>query len=156
MMWRSMAALPLRFSQDVVWRVGLRPNDVGTFLEKLDQTNSVTASQSMWHAGLGDGRVRVVDFRQRAENQSGAIDKLDNESIEQTIECIKRLRVWAQSLGSSLIIENAPGDVNTRLDKWGDFGSAVGLMQRVKQQLDPTGVFSPERFGFKDVSGDTP
>ncbi|MDQ2975272.1 MAG: FAD-binding oxidoreductase [Acidobacteriota bacterium] len=155
-MWRSIAGLPLRFSRDMVWRVGLRPGDIGTFLEILDQTNSDTGSQSMWHAGLADGRVRVVDLRRQGENNSGGIDSVNKGSINQTIKRIKRLRARAQSLGSSLIIENAPGDVNTRLDSWGDFGSAARLMQRVKKQLDPMGVFSPGRFGFNDLREDPP
>jgi glycolate oxidase subunit GlcD len=147
-MWRSIAALPLQFSQEMVWRVGLRPDDIGTFLEKLDQTNLDSGSQSMWHAGLADGRVRVVDLRPEAENKSGGIDRINSGPSNQTIERIERLRAWAQGLGSSLVIENASGDVNTRVDSWGDFGSAAGLMQRVKQQLDPMGVFSPGRFWF--------
>jgi hypothetical protein len=155
-LWRSVAALPLRFSHDMVWRVGLRPNDVETFLGQLDQTYSVNGSPSMWHAGLADGRVRVVDLRRQGENSSGGIDTVNTGSINQPIESIKSMRAWAQSLGSSLIIENAPGDVNAPVDSWGDFGSVAGLMQRVKQQLDPIGILSPGRFGFEDARGDTP
>ena len=144
--WRSTAALPLRFSQDMVWRVGLRPDDVNTFLEKLDQTNSDTAFGLMWHAGLGDGRVRVVDLRPQAENQSGGISNVDNGSIEQTIARLGKLRAWAESLGGTLIIEQAPVEIKTRINNWGAFSASAGLMQRIRTQLDPDGILSPGRF----------
>ena len=35
--WQSLAALPLQFREDLVWRVGLLPADVPAFLAKLEQ-----------------------------------------------------------------------------------------------------------------------
>ena len=136
--WRCLASLPLRFPDDVVWRVGLRPKDVGSFLEVLDRTRPGDYAESMWQAGVGDGRIRVMDRLQK-ENESGAID---NRSIGR----IATFRAQAQELGGTLIIEQAPAEMKMRGDAWGPFGSSAGLMQRVKQQLDPGGILSPGRF----------
>jgi hypothetical protein len=136
--WKSLAALPLRFMSDVVWRVGLQPNDVGSFLQLLERTQF---GELLWHAGLGDGRIRVV-ARLRSE---------DNGSEEQQtefVEGVRELRAVAESLGGSLVLEHAPPAVKNALHAWGNFGAAGGIMQRIKQQLDAQDLLSPGRFGF--------
>ncbi len=139
--WKSLAALPFRFQEDLVWRVGLRPADVGTFLEKLDKTGSSSNFEPMWQAGVGDGRVRVVDRRQQSENESGEIENT-------FIGRVEMLRANAQSLGSALTIENASTTIKNRVGNWGTLAPAADLMKRVKQQLDPSDILSPGRFAF--------
>lgn len=139
--WESLAALPLQFHKDLVWRVGLRPADVGTFLEKLDNTLSNNDFEPMWQAGVGDGRIRVVDRGPQRETKSG--------DIENTfISRVEMLRANAHSLGSALIIENASPEMKTHVGSWGTLASAAGLMKRVKEQLDVDNLLSPGRFGF--------
>jgi len=142
--WRSLPALPLRFPHDLVWRVGLRPQDVGSFLEKLDQAPFPNQpSESIWQAGVGDGRIRVVERLQHADNEP---EGFQSESVER----IEELRAAAQSLGGTLIIEHAPAEIKARANAWGAFGSSAGLMRRVKQQLDPDGILSPGRFDLEN------
>ena len=139
--WKSLAALPLRFSEDLVWRVGLRPAEVGTFLAKLE----TQPDELMWQTSVGDGRTRIVDRLQHTENGSSRSDI-------QSAESIGIFRAHAQSLGSTLVIENASTEIKNRAGAWAAVGSALGpatrLMQRVKQQLDPSNTFSPGRFEF--------
>ncbi len=142
--WNTLAGLPLRFPDDVVWRVGLRPEDVGSFLEALDRTRPGHDCESMWQAGVGDGRIRVMDRLQK-ENESDAMDN-------RTIGRIATFRAEAQDLGGALIIEQAPAEMKHHVNAWGTFGSSAGLMQRVKQQLDPDGILSPGRLGVEDSS----
>jgi glycolate oxidase subunit GlcD len=137
--WRSIAALPLRHSLDLVWGVGLRPADVGSFLDVLAQTQPGHDSESMWQAGVGDGRLRVIDRLQNNKSQSREIGN-------ETIGRLDSLRDLAQGLGGTLIIEHAPAEIKTRTKAWGTSGSFVDLMQRIKTQLDPDCVLSPGRF----------
>jgi len=142
-LWNTLASFPLQFPQALVWRVGLRPQDLGSFLERLDQASTPNRpSESMWQTGVGDGRVRVVDRWQSADNDT-------EEFREQSSERIEALRSIAESFGGALIIEHAPGEIKARANVWGRFGSSAGLMQRVKQQLDPDGILSPGRFDFR-------
>ena len=56
--WNTLAALPLRFQEDTVWRVGLRPVDVPMFLAALDAEGAGQSSSGpLWHAGVADGRT---------------------------------------------------------------------------------------------------
>ena len=135
--WRSLAALPLRNAQALVWRVGLRPVDLGSFLKAMDRTGA--DSKSIWQAGIGDGRVRVIDHLQ--QNQSEV-----RESGDETLGRLEALQEQVQSLGGTLIIEHAPAEIRARCNAWGTSNSFADLMQRVKQQLDPEGIFSPGRF----------
>ena len=139
LIWRSLAALPLRHAADLVWRVGLRPADLGSFLELLDRARPDQDCESMWQAGVGDGRVRVIDQLQKNEDKS-------RESIEPTVERLETLRVQTQSVRGTLIIEHAPAEIKARVNAWGTFDTSGGLMQRIKTQLDPECILSSGRF----------
>jgi glycolate oxidase subunit GlcD len=137
--WKSLAALPLRFMSGVVWRVGLQPDDIGSFLELFDRTQ---LGELFWQAGVGDGRIRVV-----ARLRSG--DNGPEEPDIEFIEGVRELRDVAESLGGSLILEHAPAAMKNALHAWGNFGAAGSIMQRIKQQLDAQELLSPGRFGFE-------
>jgi FAD/FMN-containing dehydrogenase len=133
-LWRTLAALPLRFSNGLVWRVGIRPTDVAGFLSDVEKdVVSASLAKPMWHAGVGCGRIRVIEDM--------------NATDDKTVARIARLQAKAQTLNSALILENANPEMKNRLAVWGKFGNTLPLQQRVKQQLDPEGILSPGRFG---------
>lgn len=137
--WRSLATVPLHPANDLVWRVGLRPGDLALFLKRLSE---VKGRELMWHAGAGDGRVRVVERSRQTDNGS---DKCQDETIAR----LRELATNAKSLGGALIIEQASAELKQLLNAWGDLGSVTGLMQRVKNELDPGDILSPGRFAFE-------
>ena len=88
--------------------------------------------EAMWHAGLGDGRIRVIDA--------------DNMQAGEVRDRIERSRANATALGGTLIMETeVAGIASDPIYKRPDYQ----LMARIKQQLDPAGTFSPGRFGFE-------
>ena len=140
-LWQSVAELPLRFPQDLVWRVGLRPADVPTFLAQLDQRGGgIDSSEALWHASIGDGRVRVMNRLRLNENESG-------EMKGDTIGEIESLRDFAKKMGGTLTIEHVPAAIKDRINNMDTNGAAYGIMQRIKQQLDPDGIFPCGRSG---------
>lgn len=77
----------------------------------------------MWQPNaLGDGDASVV---------VGAVD---------------RVRALARRLGGSAVAERAPVEVKRMTDVWGPEPEGVGIMRRIKENLDPAGVFNPGRF----------
>ncbi|MGH9874936.1 MAG: FAD-binding oxidoreductase [Pyrinomonadaceae bacterium] len=130
--WQSLAALPSRLQEDLVWRVSVRPADVPTFLAKLDREHSGSAPR--WQASVADGRIRVVDRLPPGGNGSG-------ETGHDTIARLEFFRDLAKKLGGTLVIEQAPDEIKNRINTWETLGAAYGIMQRIKQQLDPDGVF---------------
>ena len=141
--WRRLAALPLRFEKDLVWRAGLPPAGLPEFLAYLnEQSLPDRSAELMWQGSVADGRVRVIDQLQSyPDNIDGAADD---------IKRLKRLRHEAERQGGKLTIERVPPKIKPRISSWGDFGSASQLMQRIKQQLDPDAILSPGRFGFEE------
>jgi len=127
--WTALAAVPIRFADCIKWRVGLRPIEAASFLIEMIKTSPV---ETMWHAGLGDGRIRVIDA--------------DSMHAAEVRDRIERSRANANALGGTLIMETevagiAPDPIYKRPD--------YKLMARIKQQLDPAGTFSPGRFEFE-------
>jgi hypothetical protein len=93
----------------------------------------------MWQAGVGDGRIRVME----------RLQDMSPEIRGETIRRLETLREQAQSVGGALIIEDAPAEIKTRVNAWGTFGSSAGVMRRIKTQLDPNCILSPGRFDFE-------
>jgi len=137
--WGALAALPTQFREDFVWRVNLPPANLGSLLEKLER--DAGQPQFRWHAGIGDGRIRVAERLQPAENGSAPYQS-------DTVRRIEALRQAAQGQGGTLVIEHADTTLKNQIDVWGSFGSTGGLQQRIKEQLDPATRLSPGRFEF--------
>jgi FAD/FMN-containing dehydrogenase len=133
--WESLAALPTQFQDDLVWRVGLLPANVPTLLAKLDLeygANGVLAP--MWQAGISDGRIRVIERLPRNGNKSA-------EAGHDMINRLESFRNVAKNLGGTLMIEYAPAEIRDRINTSGTLDGAYGIMQRIKEQLDPNGIF---------------
>jgi glycolate oxidase FAD binding subunit len=59
---------------------------------------------------------------------------------------LRRLRGRLERNGGSLAVLRCPDEWRSRMDAWGDAGSALALMRRVKRQFDPAGILNPGRF----------
>jgi glycolate oxidase subunit GlcD len=125
-LWTELAAAPLRRTQELVWRAGVLPSNLGALL------NSLPASALMWHAGAGDGRLRVFDSLERGEALA--------------LSSLRGMREAAREAGGCLVVEHAPFELKREFDAWGLTESSTFLMSRVKAQLDPSDTFSPGRF----------
>jgi glycolate oxidase subunit GlcD len=132
--WRALAALALPASNQLSWRAQVLPTELSPFLDRAmkDDEAGLSSSSSLWHAGVADGRLRVMNTA--------------SEDIESSIASLKGLRTDAHHSGGKLVIENAPRAFKEAFDTWDDFGSNRALMQRVKKALDPNDMFSPGRF----------
>ena len=134
-LWQKLSAAPMQTSDNLGWRVSLRPGDLASFLEEMialekDETSHVSLR---WRAGLGDGRLRAIARAPVYHREA--------------VRALERLRGKAETLGGSLVLEMAPPEIRNEFDSWGEFGSTAELMRRVKAQLDPENLFSPGRFG---------
>jgi FAD/FMN-containing dehydrogenase len=108
---------------------------VPTFLAELDQEYGANGALApMWQASIADGRIRVVDPLARNGNKSG-------DAGQDVIARLESLRNLAKKLGGTLIIEYAPAEIRDRIDTSGTLDGAYRIMQRIKEQLDPDGIF---------------
>ena len=127
--WRNLAAAPIEFNQSLIWRASIRPYEFCQFISAVRERDIDRFSTSVWQAGIAEGRLRMI------AREQGPVQ----------VSELKVFRDMAQSLGGSLIIENASTQTKTGIDPWGH-GSSQTVLKRIKDALDPDGIFSPGRF----------
>lgn len=132
-LWQNLAAVPLRFADQLISRASVLPTDLPKFLDEVLKLDEASFPQLMWHAGPGDGRVRLF-----------AKSPL---YYREAVRALEHLRARAQAVRGELVVENASAEIKTEFDSWGDHGTSYGVMKRVKDQLDPNRLMSPGRFG---------
>lgn len=103
----------------VICKLGMRP---GNALQTLSQWQQV---KSLIHVGSGLG---VLQF-----------DAVSAETLLQ-------IRQQCETHGGFLTVLKGPGNLKQQLEVWGYNGTALPLMQRIKQQFDPDNLLSPDRF----------
>jgi FAD/FMN-containing dehydrogenase len=140
----SASASSARQPRDLVWRACVPPDALGIFLSRLPEV-SPYAARTTWHAGAGDGRLRVF------ESMPGAGHEYDRDKLVAQ-RFLGELRESARASGGSLVVERATARFLHEFDSWGLSDSAAFLMRRVKEQLDPSDTFSPGRFTFTNQS----
>jgi len=59
---------------------------------------------------------------------------------------LEELLQQSRKAGGNTVIQNAPTDLKPKLKIWGETGSDLVVMKRLKNQLDPNHVMSPGRF----------
>jgi glycolate oxidase subunit GlcD len=133
-LWSNLSAATLKNDCPVVWRAGVLPSELGALLKRL-QKQCERVDEIKWHAGAGDGRLRVFD---------AAPDACER------LPFLRSLREAARAAGGSLVVERAPEELKRELDAWGLTDSAALLMRRIKRQLDPDETFSPGRFKLEE------
>jgi glycolate oxidase subunit GlcD len=131
--WRKLSALPLPEENQLIWRASMKPTELETFLNQaMRDGGSTFSSSSLWHAGVRDGRLRVM-----------------NPLMDDAVSCVaslERLRASARAVGGSLVIESAPMKIKNAIDVFDVPRASASLMQRIKNQLDPADTLSPGRF----------
>jgi glycolate oxidase FAD binding subunit len=120
----------MRFPDHVVWRSDVPRSATAELIELIEKM--CDGESLTWHAGLGYGRIRVI---QEPGTEPGSVRSR-----------LQALRETARSMGGSLVIESAPSFIKEIVDAWGASGPALEIMRRLKHQLDPQDQFSPGRF----------
>ncbi|MET0623793.1 MAG: FAD-linked oxidase C-terminal domain-containing protein [Pyrinomonadaceae bacterium] len=144
-LWARLTSARRGGGDGLVWRAGLLPSALGGLLTKLG-AGGEGARATAWHAGAGDGRLRVLeDVPARV---AGVEDEVEDERAASVLASLRGMREAARAAGGSLVVEHAPAWLAREFDAWGLSDSAAFLMKRLKEQLDPADTFSPGRFGF--------
>ncbi|MEX2159974.1 MAG: FAD-binding oxidoreductase [Dehalococcoidia bacterium] len=90
--------------------------------------------------------MHAIDGEMTAYITTGLVLSTLRADTDALVAAIGDARRVAERLGGSLVVTSAPVDVKRRIDVWGDAGSALPLMQRLKQEFDPNATLNPGRF----------
>lgn len=77
---------------------------------------------------------------------NGILDITLAGNISELVSTIRALREYCKSIGGNLVIEAASPELKSEIDVWGNMGSGLSLMKRIKSNFDPNGILNPGRF----------
>ncbi|MFN2452810.1 MAG: FAD-linked oxidase C-terminal domain-containing protein [Pyrinomonadaceae bacterium] len=127
-LWRELAANSSFRADQINWRANVRPTELGALLNfAASAAPGLFNASSLWHAGAGDGRVRVCVSSQM--------------STAMCAKAFAKLNEAARRYGGALRLENAPFELWNACAAHNSCGAAAGLSARIKQQLDPANLF---------------
>ena len=86
------------------------------------------------HAGSGVTRIHFL-------NKSG-----DDEKINRILSVTKTLLDHSRRIGGNLMVERVRPELKQRFPIWGELQGNHIVMNKIKKEMDPTGIFSPGRF----------
>jgi len=74
------------------------------------------------------------------------VDQDNDGSIRKAVDVLDDLLERCREVRGNLIIQRAPTAMKGQLKVWGTTSSDFAVMERIKSQIDPTGIMSPGRF----------
>jgi glycolate oxidase subunit GlcD len=110
-LWQTLTAIPLHESSAVSWRASVLPGQIRDLLEQVQTIYGDSFHSTLWQLGVADGRMRMMNNEEHRLNES---------------------REATRVLGGTFVSETE-GALYV--------GSSSGIMHRIKQQLDPQGLF---------------
>ncbi|MGB7292775.1 MAG: FAD-binding oxidoreductase [Thermodesulfobacteriota bacterium] len=117
-------------SKTVVCKTCVLIKDVSILLEKLEDLSKNSGLEILASARAGNGVL---------------ITSLDGDTPN-LLQATRSLRAQVSSLNGNMVIQQAPPSIKSEIDVWGEIGSSLELMRRLKSQFDPNGVMNPGRF----------
>ncbi len=114
----------------VVCKTSVLIKDVPILLEKLEDLSKKTGIEILASARAGNG-VLIIS--------------LDGDTPN-LLPATRSLREQVSSLNGNMVIQHAPPSIKSEIDVWGEIGSSLELMKRLKSQFDPNGIMNPGRF----------
>ena len=68
------------------------------------------------------------------------------EDKDKAIKSVRTLLAACRQAEGNLVVQSAPADWKESLPVWGEAGSDLPVMKRIREQLDPSGLMNPGRF----------
>jgi FAD/FMN-containing dehydrogenase len=127
--WQTLAAVPLQEPSLFGWRASVLPDRLDSFVSTVSEIYGGFFDSMVWQVGAGCGRMRMLDSSER--------------NAEETATLIEQLRIATRSARGALTFEGMDAETE------GDSSSkpALELAVRIKQQLDPQGLFGVRCLG---------
>ena len=116
----------------VTCKAAMPVSQVASYLQKVEQVCRHHELEAAIVAHAGNG-ILYIELR-------------PSDATPRIVEAVAELRVHAQEVRGSMVVEHCPVDLKRRINVWGEPGSDFYLMQRLKRQFDPKGTFVKGRF----------
>jgi glycolate oxidase subunit GlcD len=121
--WRALANVPIGEKQG--WRASVLPSELGRFVAGVSELYGQSFDLLLWQVSIGCGRMRMME---------------NSEHGGETSKLIDQLRQATSSAGGVFVIDGLTKEIESSVS---ERRPEVELAMRIKQQLDPQGVFQP-------------
>ena len=88
----------------------------------------------MAQAGSGVGRLVFL------------VESINQATRDSLVALVQELATRCQAIDGNLMIEQVPPELKRDLPVWGVPRGDLVVMKRIKQEMDPLGLFCPGRF----------
>jgi glycolate oxidase FAD binding subunit len=129
------AAAIQRFPALVAVQLNYPLSALKTIFEFADKTLSQVHLDHTMLCHAGNGLILI--------NLLPAPKGADDKAL---VEAVRALLAECRKAGGNLVVQRAPADLKKSLPIWGESGSDLPLMKRIRIELDPSGVMNPGRF----------
>ena len=138
--WDAYSNLVPKLSAQYPETVSMKLNyPISGYLDVIQMVESLCGEQELRHVlqtHTGSG-VTMVHF---------LLEPGDEKSADGVISVAEKLLEKCQSISGNLVVERASARMKERLPVWGKPPQDLVIMKRIKEQMDPSGLFSPGRF----------
>jgi FAD/FMN-containing dehydrogenase len=138
--WDAYSNLVSRLSPGYPEMVSFRLNyPISRYLDVIQLVESICGGQELAHAlqvHAGSGITMIHLLLEPGDAKSG----------DRVVSVAKTLLGKCQSISGNLVVERASAHIKGQLPVWGAPSQDLALMKRIKEQMDPYGLFSPGRF----------
>jgi glycolate oxidase FAD binding subunit len=125
--WQARERLFETAGSPTICKLSMLPNQLASTAEFVREALSVDAEWSFVTQSTGLCWLRV-------------------DAGTQVPGFISSLRSFMAPADGTVVLLEAPGVMRQELDVWGEAGSALPLMKRIKEQFDPHGILNRGRF----------
>jgi len=132
-LWQDIREFPWSMTAVVsraVCKASVLITDVPRVFQELEELFRNSGVRALASARAGNGVI---------------ISSLDGE-IPAVVEAVCSFRNLVNSLGGTLVVQDAPPDLKSQVDVWGEIGVSLRIMKRLKSLFDPNNIFNPGRF----------
>jgi FAD/FMN-containing dehydrogenase len=138
--WDAYSNLVPKLSAQYPEMVSMKLNyPISRISDVIQSVESLCGEQKLVHAlqaHTGSG-IAMIHF---------LLKPGDEKSKDRALFVAEKLLEKCQSISGNLVVEKASAGMKERLPVWGSPPQDFVVMKRIKEQMDPFGLFSPGRF----------
>ncbi|MGB2692150.1 MAG: FAD-binding oxidoreductase [Thermodesulfobacteriota bacterium] len=131
-LWEDIRNLPWNLikAQRVVCKAGVVVSQIPQVLKAIKQLSDENGVKTYVSVRAGSG-ICVIAV------------KGEGPSVKNVLT---QLRDFITSIDGHLVLLEAPSEIKNGFDVWGEIGSGLGIMKRIKANYDPNNLLNPGRF----------
>lgn len=131
-LWEDIRNFPWKIlkSNRVVIKAGVVVSRIPKLLQTIKQLSKENGVKTYVSVRAGSGICEIA-----LKGEGPAVKNVLNE-----------LRGFITSIDGHLILQEAPSDIKNGFDVWGEIGSGLGIMKRIKSNYDPNNLLNPGRY----------